>query len=52
MPFDPFDDFHTAGYLRNIEAERDLEVVKAQEKVFSRLISTRRWHSSARLAAP
>lgn len=34
MPFDPFDDFHTAGYLRNIEAERDLEVVKAQEKVF------------------
>lgn len=34
MPFDPFGDFHTAGYLRNIEAEKDLALVKAQEKVF------------------
>jgi cell filamentation protein len=34
MPFDPFGDFSTAGYLRNIEAEQDLALVKAQEKVF------------------
>ncbi len=34
MPFDPFGDYHTAGYLRNIEAEKDLVLVKAQEKVF------------------
>lgn len=34
MPFDPFGDFSTAGYLRNIEAEQDLDLVKAQEKVF------------------
>lgn len=34
MPFDPFGDFSTAGYLRNIESEQDLDLVKAQEKVF------------------
>lgn len=34
MPFDPFGDFYTAGYLRNIEAEKDLALVKTQEKVF------------------
>ena len=34
MAFNPFGDFSTAGYLRNIEAETDLALVKAQEKVF------------------
>ncbi|HUD32889.1 Fic family protein [Variovorax sp. PvP013] len=34
MPFDPFGDFDTAGYLRNIEHEKDMDLVKAQEKVF------------------
>ncbi|CAN5640409.1 Fic/DOC family protein [soil metagenome] len=34
MPFDPFGDFHKAGYLRNIEAEKNISIVKAQEKVF------------------
>lgn len=34
MPFDPFGDFHTAGYLRNIEAEKDIARVKIQEKLF------------------
>jgi cell filamentation protein len=32
--FDPFGDFRTAGYLRNIEALKDLEMVKVQEHVF------------------
>ena len=34
MPFDPFGDFDTAGYRRNIEHEKDMDLVKAQEKVF------------------
>lgn len=29
--FDPFRDFETAGYLRNFEGEKDLEIVKAVE---------------------
>ena len=29
--FDPFGDFAVAGYLRNVAAEQDLEIVKAAE---------------------
>lgn len=29
--FDPFGDFASAGYLRNVEAEKDLEIVKMAE---------------------
>ena len=29
--FDPFDDFATAGYLRNYDQEKDLEIVKIAE---------------------
>lgn len=29
--FDPFEDFATAGYLRNFEKERNLDIVKAAE---------------------
>lgn len=29
--FDPFKDFNTAGYLRNFEREKDLEIVKIAE---------------------
>ena len=32
--FDPFEDFQTAGYLRNVEALKDLDKVKVQEHVF------------------
>lgn len=32
--FDPFGDFPTAGYLRNIECLKDLDMVKVQEQVF------------------
>lgn len=32
--FDPFKDFETAGYLRNIEGLKDLEEVKRQEHFF------------------
>ncbi|KQT11025.1 Fic/DOC family protein [Ramlibacter sp. Leaf400] len=32
--FDPFGDFRTAGYLRNVEGLTDLEKVKIQEHVF------------------
>ncbi len=31
MTFDPFGDFATAGYLRNFEKEKDLEIVKRAE---------------------
>jgi cell filamentation protein len=29
--FDPFRDFDDAGYLRNFEGEKDLDIVKAAE---------------------
>ncbi len=29
--FDPFKDFETAGYLRNFQGEKDLEIVKVAE---------------------
>lgn len=32
--FDPFGDFQSAGYLRNVEALKDPEMVKNQERVF------------------
>jgi len=32
--FDPFEDFDTAGHLRNVERIKDLELVKVQEHVF------------------
>ncbi len=31
MTFDPFGDFATAGYLRNVEKEKDLDIVKRLE---------------------
>ena len=31
MTFDPFGDFATAGYLRNVEGEKDLDIVKRLE---------------------
>ena len=31
MTFDPFGDFETRGYLRNIEREKDLAIVKRLE---------------------
>lgn len=31
MPFDPFSDFETAGYLRNAAGEKDLDLVKIAE---------------------
>lgn len=34
MTFDPFGDFNSAGYLRNVEALKDPELVKNQERVF------------------
>ncbi|WP_218833896.1 hypothetical protein [Serratia fonticola] len=32
--FDPFGDYETAGYLRNIEGIKDLDELKRQEHVF------------------
>lgn len=32
--FDPFGDFETHGYLRNIENIKDLSMLKRQEHVF------------------
>lgn len=32
--FDPFGDYETAGYLRNIEGTKDLDTLKRQEHVF------------------
>jgi cell filamentation protein len=32
--FDPFGDYQTAGYLRNVEGLKDLEQVKVQEHLF------------------
>ena len=29
--FDPFRDYETAGYLRNFQGEKDLEIVKVAE---------------------
>ena len=31
MSFDPFGDFATEGYLRNVEREKDLNIVKRLE---------------------
>ncbi len=31
MTFDPFGDFATEGYLRNVEKEKDLAIVKRAE---------------------
>ena len=31
MTFDPFGDFVTQGYLRNVEKEKDLDIVKRLE---------------------
>ncbi len=31
MSFDPFDDFETRGYLRNVAGEKDLDIVKRLE---------------------
>ena len=31
MSFDPFGDFATEGYLRNVEKEKDLDIVKRLE---------------------
>jgi cell filamentation protein len=31
LSFDPFNDFETAGYLRNFAAEKDLDLVKVLE---------------------
>ena len=31
MTFDPFDDFETRGYLRNVAGQKDLEIVKRLE---------------------
>lgn len=31
MPFDPFEDFETRGYLRNVSGERDPEIIKGFE---------------------
>ncbi len=33
MSFDPFGDFETRGYLRNVEAEKDPKVVKHLEHI-------------------
>ena len=33
MPFDPFGDFESRGYLRNVEQEKDLEIVRRLEHV-------------------
>lgn len=33
MTFDPFNDFASRGYLRNVEQEKDLEIVRALEHV-------------------
>lgn len=32
--FDPFNDFQTAGYLRNVEGRKDPERIKKQEHFF------------------
>ncbi|RQS69479.1 cell filamentation protein [Burkholderia sp. Bp8963] len=32
--FDPFGDFESAGYLRNVERSKDMDLVKAQEHLF------------------
>jgi len=31
VTFDPFDDFKTRGYLRNVAGQKDLEIVKRLE---------------------
>ncbi|OAE06516.1 Fic family protein [Pantoea sp. OXWO6B1] len=32
--FDPFGDFETAGYLRNVERIKDIDILKRQEHIF------------------
>ena len=33
MTFDPFGDFDSRGYLRNLEQEKDLDIVRRLEHV-------------------
>jgi cell filamentation protein len=36
VSFDPFGDFATEGYLRNVEKEKDLDIVKDSSTLHSR----------------
>ncbi|WP_432413570.1 hypothetical protein [Pantoea allii] len=36
--FDPFGDFETAGYLRNVERIKDIDILKRQEHIFLKQI--------------
>ena len=50
--FDPFEDFQTAGYLRNVEGLKDLEKLKVLEHVFFEANLEEALHSLRRIKGP